>query len=1109
MVFCFYKHHTSTKMKILKWKNRSIGYKLMLPLAGSMLIMVLMINLSVYYFANKYFENYIIEDSRKNAEVISKEIDTYKNRALNSLAWFENSARLSEALKTGDQEKAIELGQTAMKSFGLEYMVITDTAGNVFVRAHDPKTFGDSIANQVNIQNALKGKQSVGIESGKVVKFSIRAGTPLRDTNGEIIGALSTGYVLGSGKTAETFGKMLNKDIVIFEGETGIASTIHADDQEFISKIRLEKDVVDKTLGMGEILCSDAIIGGRNYIGAYIPFQDVSGKNAGVIFCGEQKNVIISLSRIISLIISSVVILLAVGTMSWIFLLIRKITKPLRQLTEASRKVAEGDLNITLDFNTGDEIGVLSRAFRSVIDNLDALIAETDSLTDAAISGNFNLRADQLNFKGSYQKIVVGLNGVIDSLVTYFNNLQTPVIIMGAENQILFMNNAGLDFFQCEGQELQDKTYGSLFGSDNAVEQSAGFAAIRDGRTHQKELQLLLGGKQYDAICTASPVYDKKGTIIGAFEVVQDLTEIRTALRSAQEQKQLVEKKIELSAKQNAYQKSEVNKLMDSLTKLAQGNMDIDYIREQADEDTLEIQQDFEVIGNSLMQSVNSIKAYIAECDVIIDQAINGNLSARGNAEQFNGEYKAMIQGINRLLDIVMEPISEAGNSLDRMAVNDFRAKMTGQYKGKFHELATSISIVQERLMDLEKIFQSVAKGNTELLEKLKESGKKSDEDKLTPACIDMMQTLRDLIGESNLLAEATVSGNLRIRGDADRFEGGYRDIILGMNTTMEAVSGPMRESGGVLFNLSQKDFTLSVTGDYPGDYKEIKDAMNGTIENLNEMMSEINSAADQVEAAADQVSSTSQTLAQGASEQASSLQEISATVSEISEHAKRNVDKAREANDISKKAKNDAENGNEQMAKMLRAMDEIKESSKYIGSVIKMIDDIAFQTNLLALNAAVEAARAGAQGKGFAVVADEVKNLAARSTNAVKETTEMIEKSIVRIEDGYQIANETADALKMIIRGVSDAVEIMGTIADSSVQQATAISEIKTGINMVSVVTQSNTATSEESASYSEQMAAQAQSLKSLIEQFKIKESVRMIPGPALIDNSYSKSIW
>lgn len=325
---------------------------------------------------------------------------------------------------------------------------------------------------------------------------------------------------------------------------------------------------------------------------------------------------------------------------------------------------------------------------------------------------------------------------------------------------------------------------------------------------------------------------------------------------------------------------------------------------------------------------------------------------------------------------------------------------------------------------------------------------------------------------------------------DADTKElaNNFRRINDNLESTTNIIKSYIKELSEVLASLADKNFDIGIDREYLGDFKELKDSINYIIEHLNSVLIEINSSAEQVEAGADQVASSSQSLSQGASEQASSVEEIGATVTEVADQTNENAQNANKANDLSMKAKSDAEMGNVQMQTMLSAMDEIKESSKNIANIIKVIDEIAFQTNILALNAAVEAARAGEHGKGFAVVAEEVRNLAARSAQAAKETTDLIDNSIDKVDEGYKIANDTAAALNKIVSGVGDTVDIVSMIAEASNHQATAISEINRGIEQISDVTQSNTATAEESASASEEMAGQAQMLKGLIQEFKLK---------------------
>jgi len=232
--------------------------------------------------------------------------------------------------------------------------------------------------------------------------------------------------------------------------------------------------------------------------------------------------------------------------------------------------------------------------------------------------------------------------------------------------------------------------------------------------------------------------------------------------------------------------------------------------------------------------------------------------------------------------------------------------------------------------------------------------------------------------------------------------------------------------------------------------------------------------------------------LSQGATEQASSIEELTASIEEIAAQTNQNAHSAEQVNQLTQGAMTNAVQGNSQMKDMLQAMEQINDSSGSISKIIKVIDEIAFQTNILALNAAVEAARAGQHGKGFAVVAEEVRNLAARSANAAKETTVMIESSIKKVESGTKIAGDTASALEKIVGDISKVATIMTEITSASTEQAAGITQINQGVMQLSQVVQTNSATAEESASASEELAGQANLMREHVERFKVREQSR-----------------
>jgi methyl-accepting chemotaxis protein len=250
----------------------------------------------------------------------------------------------------------------------------------------------------------------------------------------------------------------------------------------------------------------------------------------------------------------------------------------------------------------------------------------------------------------------------------------------------------------------------------------------------------------------------------------------------------------------------------------------------------------------------------------------------------------------------------------------------------------------------------------------------------------------------------------------------------------------------------------------------------------INGVIATLTEGASQVGAAAEQVSGSSQSMAEGTSEQASSLEETSASLEEMSSMTKQNASNANAANSMASEARTAAQQGTDAMAKMKDAISRIKSSSDETAKIIKTIDEIAFQTNLLALNAAVEAARAGDAGKGFAVVAEEVRNLAQRSAEAARSTSSLIEGSQQNADNGVAVSEEVANILETISERIDKVASLINEVNAASGEQAQGIDQINTAMAQMDQVTQANAANSEEAASASEELSAQARELNDMV---------------------------
>ncbi|MCL2386489.1 MAG: methyl-accepting chemotaxis protein [Defluviitaleaceae bacterium] len=477
----------------------------------------------------------------------------------------------------------------------------------------------------------------------------------------------------------------------------------------------------------------------------------------------------------------------------------------------------------------------------------------------------------------------------------------------------------------------------------------------------------------------------------------------------------------------------------------------------------------------------------IAQTSTMTENHQQGNIDARIDEERFNGAHKAVAQGINEMTGDYVKHITELGGVLQKFGAGDFNIEYAA-LPGKKAFLNEVVENLRKNLknidVEIETLSHAAIKGR--LSERANPEKFEGDWKNVLIGLNSVMDAIITPINEASDVLRVMAEGDLSVTVKGD-YEGDFLLVKESINSMQASISSYVSEISDVLRNMSDGDMTVFIERHYIGDFGEIKNSLNMIVRTFNAVLSDFGNTASLVLSGARQMADVSATLSQGALTQAETYGELNSVIGEVEASSNKNAESAQRTNELAQNAKNTADTESAVMTVTLKAMEEITTASNNISKIIKVIEDIAFQTNLLALNASVEAARAGDHGKGFAVVAEEVRNLAARSKAAAGETATLIEASVKTAEEGTRLTKKTAEGLSYMTEQITKISQNVNDITEDSNAQLDSISRISQGISRLDDVTRSNTTMSQEGTTSANELSSHAETLKTTIESFRL----------------------
>ena len=788
---------------------------------------------------------------------------------------------------------------------------------------------------------------------------------------------------------------------------------------------------------------------------------------------------------------------------------------PLNVAAEYVDRISKGDIPPKINDSYNGDFNEIKNNLNQAIDAVTALVVDAGMLAKAASEGKLATRADASKHQGDFQKIVAGVNDTLDAVIGPLNVAAEYVDRISKGDIPPKINDSyNGDFNEIKNnlnQAIDAVTALVVDAGMLAKAASEGKLATRaDASKHQGDFQKIVAGvnQTLDDVIgplnVAAEYVDRiskgdippkindsyngdfneiKNNLNQAIDAVTALVVDAGMLAKAASEGKLATR-ADASKHQGDFQKivAGVNQTLDDV--IGPLNVAAEYVDRISKGDIPPIiadtyNGDFNEIKNNLNNMVRMMSDLLAQTDILIQGAANGDLDKRANADMFVGGWKQLVSGVNDTVINIVNPLRVTADYVDKVAKGIIPPTITTEYKGEYN----------------------VIKGNLN----------------------NMVKMMNDLLAQTDVLINGAADGELDKRANADMFVGGWNQLVKGVNATVTNIVNPLMVTATYVDRISKGDMPPIITDVYKGQYNQIKnnlnnlvEATNGITENakkvsqgnlmvelkkrcenddlmgslaamvakLKEVVMEVQSAADNVASGGQEMSATAQEMSQGATEQAASAEEVSSSMEQMASSIRQNTDNAMQTEKIAIKSAADAKEGGKAVIETVAAM-------KQIATKISIIEEIARQTNLLALNAAIEAARAGEHGKGFAVVASEVRKLAERSQSAAGEISQLSTSSVA-------IAEQAGEMLTRMLPDIQKTAELVQEISASSKEQDTGAEQINKAIQQLDQVIQQNASSAEEMASTTEELSSQAEQLKATIAFFTLDTgSQRALSAP------------